>query len=367
MDLEKPKEKQDHYEMSLKELIFKINEWTTYLLSKWMLILSFGILGAVIGFAYTYSRKIQYTATTTFVLEEDKVGGGGLGSIMGLASMAGMDINGGGGLFQGDNILALYRSRSMIVKTLLTEVSYQGTKVLLVDRYIDINNLRKTWAEKGELKDLIFKPMGSLDRGLPTLNRVQDSILSIIVNDINKNYLNVLKPDKKLSIIKADVKSSNEFFSKSFNDQIVKNVSDFYIQTKTRKSMDNVKILQQKVDSVRAVMDGAIYTAAFVADATPNLNPTRTVQRLAPIQKSQFSAETNKGILLELVKNLELSKISLRKETPLIQVVDSPTLPLPLEGRGRLMFMVFSAIGAVFIGIVVLVVKKYFRDIMAKE
>lgn len=354
-------------EISLKELILIIREWVVYLLSNWVKILLFGILGALAGYLYTYNRQIQYLATTTFVLEEDKGAGGGLGSIMGLASMAGMDINSGGGLFQGDNILALYRSRSMIVKTLLTEVPYQGTKVLLVDRYIDINNLRNKWADNGQLKDLNFKPMGSLNKGLPNLNRTQDSILTLIVNDINKNYLNVVKPDKKLSIIKADVKSNNEFFSKAFNDQIVKNVSDFYIQTKTRKSMDNVKILQQKVDSVRAVMDGAIYTAASVADATPNLNPTRTVQRLAPIQKSQFSAETNKGILLELVKNLELSKISLRKETPLIQVVDPPTLPLPMEGRGRLMFMVFSAIGAVFIGIVVLVIKKYFRDIMAKE
>jgi len=349
-------------EISLKELIRKTQEWWRYLLSKWVVILIFGLLGCILGFTYAYAKKPIYTASTTFVLEDEK--GGGMGNLAGLASMAGVDLGGGGGgIFQGDNILELYKSRTMIEKTLLTAVNYHDKKQLLIDRYIDFNKLRESWAKKPELARLQF----SADDQRKTNNeqRLRDSVMEVIVNNINENYLKVAKPDKKLSIIKADVKSEDEFFAKAFNDQIVKNVNDFYVQTKTKKSLDNIAILKEKTDSVRRVVNGAIYTAVAVADATPNLNPTRQVQRVAPAQRAQFSAETNKAILAELVKNLEMSKMSLLRETPLIQVVDQPIYPLTKEKLGKVKSMI---IGGILLGILAclfLILRRIVKQILS--
>lgn len=323
-------------EVSLKELILGIQEWWRYLLSRWLIIGIFGMTGGGLGFAYAYLNKPIYTATTTFVLEEEK-SGSSLGGLAGLASMAGVDLGGsGGGIFQGDNILSLYKSRSIIERTLLTEVIGENqSKELLIDRYIDFNQLRKKWANKQELVNLKFSQDSLKSEQFPKRDRLRDSILGEIVDNINKNYLSVTKPDKKLSTIQVDVKSQDEFFAKSFNDELVKNVNEFYINTKTKKTLQNVQILQHKTDSVRAVMNGAIYSAVEVADATPNLNPTRQVQRVAPAQRAQFSAETNKSILAEMVKNLEMVKISLLKETPLIQLIDQPVYPLKREFLGK--------------------------------
>lgn len=313
-------------EISLKDLILKIREWRRYLLSKWITILAFGLFGGVLGFTYAYFKKPVYTATTTFVLEDEK-GGGGLGNLAGLASMAGVDLGGGGGgIFQGENILGLYRSRAMLEQTLLASISVDGKKQLLIDRYIDFNKLKEKWTGKVDLPKIKF----NLDS--PELiikpNRLRDSVLGVIVNDLNKENLSVSKPDKKLSIIQVDVKATDELFAKAFNDALVKNVNEFYISTKTKKALNSVQILQHKTDSVRKVMNGAIYSAVAVADATPNLNPTRQVQRVVPVQRAQFSSETNKAVLSEMVKNLELTKMSLLKETPLIQVIDQPVFPL---------------------------------------
>lgn len=352
-------------EISFKDLVIRTREWYQYLLSKWLVIVCFGIIGGLCGIGYAYLKKTQYVATTTFVLQDGD--GGGLGQYAGLASMVGVDLGGGGGgIFQGDNILELYRSRTMIEKTLLTEVDFKGKKQLLVDRYIDFNDLKDAWAKDPELKTIQFESIQTpkLDRSRLKLTRLQDSVLGVIVADVNKKYLDVAKPDKKLSIIKVTVKARDEFFAKAFNDEIVKNVNDFYLQTTTKKSLQNVAILQQKVDSVRAVMNGAIYSAAAVADATPNLNPTRQVQRIAPMQRSQFSAETNKAILGELVKNLELSKMSLRKEMPLIQIVDEPIYPLTKDRLGKLKGLI---IGGIIFGIItclVLVIRRFFKMIL---
>jgi len=112
-------------------------------------------------------------------------------------------------------------------------------------------------------------------------------------------------------------------------------------------------------------MNGAIFSAAAVSDATPNLNPTRQVQRAAPMQRSQFSAETNKAILSELVKNLEMSKISLRKETPLIQVIDKPVYPLAKEAFGKLKGIVMGGLLAGFLIVVILSLRLVFKNILS--
>lgn len=346
-------------EISLKDIVLKLRKSSKYLISRWTTILIFTIIGTCIGFGYGWYKKPVYKAITTFVLEDgDK--GSGAGQYAGLASMVGLDLgSGGGGIFQGDNILELYKSRLMIEKSLLSEVTYNAKKILLVDKFIAINKLREKWSEHPDVMNVKFDEK-STDRS----KRLQDSLLGTFVLEINKSYLSVSKPDKKLNIIVAEVKSNDEFFSKAFNDQIVKTVNDFYIQTKTKKSLANVLILQHKADSVRSVMNGAIYSAAAVTDATPNLNITRQIQRSAPLQRSQFNAETNKQVLSELVKNLELSKMNLLKETPLIQVIDQPIFPLEEIKFGKTKGSIIGAFLGGVLTILTLLLLKFFRSIL---
>jgi hypothetical protein len=328
---------------SFKQAFLEAKEWVYYLISKWLIISLFGVFGGILGYFYNSYVQPAYIATSTFVLE-DGDGSVGLGQYAGIASMVGIDIGGGGGLFQGDNIIELYKSRTMIQEALLKPIEINGKNQLLVDRYIEFNNLRDDWNKDLKLKSLNF----DLKANAP-LSRLQDSILGMIVKRINKKHLFISKPDKKLSLLKVDVISKDELFSKAFNDQIVENVNDFYIH---------------KTDSVRAVMNGAIYSAAAISDATPNLNPTRQIQRTAPVQRSQYSAETNKAILSELVKNLELSRINLSKETPLIQLVDHPLYPLDSDKIGKIKGLLIGAFLSIGLVTAILLVLRLFAKLL---
>lgn len=340
--------KQTSDETSLKDLIRLLRNWFNYLWSKWLIILIVGLIGGIAGYVYAYYSKATYTATTTFVLEESDNGSSGLlGQYGGLASMVGVDIGGGGsGLFQGDNIIELYRSNTMIRKTLMSETDFNGKKILLIDRYIIFNKLKEAWRKNSALRNISFT------EGQTVFTRSEDSIMNNVVSDIKKNYLSISKPEKKLSVIEVDVASKDEFFSKVFNNQIVKNVNDFYIQTKTKKSLQNLEILQHQTDSVRGVLNRSINTSAAIVDATPNLNPARQILRTS-VQKSQFNAEANRAILTQLVQNLELAKIGLRKESPLIQVIDEPIYPLKIDklGKGR-----SAMLGAIIFGMIISVI-----------
>lgn len=343
-------------EVSLKELILNIQKWSRYLWSQWLIILVLGLLGGSLGLLYAVNSLPIYTASTTFVLEE---GGSNndIGKYTGMASMLGINIGGGtAGLFSGDNILELYRSRSMIQKALLTQVDIDNKEQLLIDRFIDFNGLRNQWDGDPSLKNISFN-----DTSRYTV--VQDSIIRNIVKSITDNYLTVTKPDKLLSIIRVQVESSDEKFSKVFADQLVSTVNNFYIELKTKRAIENLAILQHQKDSVQAIMNGAIYESAATLDATPNLNPTRQVLR-SSVQRSQFSAEANKTILGELIKNLELSKMALRKETPLIQVIDHPILPLKKEKMGKLKGIVLGGLLFGFLTVLFLFLKKKYDEIM---
>ena len=107
------------------------------------------------GFWYSTNKKPIYTATTTFVLEDEKGGGGLGGNLSGLASIAGVDLGGsGGGIFQGDNILGFYTSRTMLERTLLTPILLEGKSELLVDRYIQIKWFKKNL---GSISHILIK------------------------------------------------------------------------------------------------------------------------------------------------------------------------------------------------------------------
>ena len=317
-------------EISLKELLEKAKDWFSYLVSQWKVILLAGIVGASLGLYYSYSKKPIYTATLSFALEDEK-SGGGLGGALGLASQFGLDLGGGGGsIFTGSNLTELFKSRSMVEQTLLSAVASNDKSISLAEMYIQNKGWRDKWSDNPKFKDIQFLP--NVKRKY--LSRVHDSILGVIYEDLSKNGLSVGQKDKKIAIISIDVSSTNELFAKYFTEALVKEVSNFYVTSKSKKARMNMDILERQTDSIRRELNGAITGVAVANDNTFMLNPALNVRR-APSARRQVDVQANTAILTELVKQSELAKVTLRKETPLIQVIDKPILPLRKENFGK--------------------------------
>lgn len=345
-------------EISLKELLEKGKEWYVYLLSQWKIILLAGIVGAVLGLAYSFSKKPVYTATLSFVLEDEK-SGGGLGSALGLASSFGIDLGGGGGsIFTGSNLTELFKSRSMVEQTLLGPVVLRGETISLAEMYVQNQGWREQWNEDPKYKSIQFLSKG--DR--KNFTRVHDSILGVIYQDLSKTGLSVGQKDKKVAIISVDVVSNNELFSKFFTEALVKEVSDFYIETKSKKSRENMLVLERQTDSIRRELNGAITGVAVANDNTFGLNPAMNVRR-APSARRQVDVQANTAILTELVKQTELAKVTLRKETPLIQIIDKPILPLKKEQYGKVKGVVTGGFLASFLIVFGLIVIKWLKQL----
>jgi uncharacterized protein involved in exopolysaccharide biosynthesis len=350
-------------EISLKEMVYKIKALINYLITQWKIILLIGFLGAAIGFAYASYQKPVYTAALTFALEEEK-STGGISGALGLASSLGLDFGSGpaGGAFSGANIQELMKSRILVEKALLNPITAKGKKQSLADYFIEFTTMNRGWEENPALRSIHF-PVNE-DRA--QFNLQQDSILGIIYRRIIalNGMLTVSQKDKKVGILTVEVASIDELFAKTFAETIARVVSDFYVDTKSKKAKLNYDVLQRQTDSIRNELNAAITGVAVANDNIYNLNPALNVRR-TPSAKRQIDVQANTAILTQLVTNLEMAKVSLRKETPLIQVIDKPILPLQKTKVSRLKSLVLGGFFGVFAIIILLLFVRVWRKLVA--
>lgn len=344
-------------EISLKEIVEKVKEWYSYLLTQWTIIVLAGIIGASLGLIYSFKKKPIYTATLSFALEDEK--SGGLGGPLGLASSLGLDLgSGGGSIFSGSNLTELFKSRSMVEKTLMTPVTVNGKVISLAEMYIQINEWREAWKDEPKYKNIQFLP----ETKRKYFTRVHDSILGIIYENLSKKSLSIAQRDKKIAIISMDVVSTDELFSIYFCETLARQVGKFYVDTKSKKARMNMEILKHQTDSIRAELNSAITGVAVATDNTFMLNPALNVRR-TPSARRQVDVQANTAILNELVRQTELAKVALRKETPLIQVIDRPILPLPKERFGKAKGLVMGGFLAGFLTVLFLIVRKFLKEL----
>jgi len=333
----------DEPKISLGFLIQRLRYWFYFILSKWLKIGIGAVLILLLVIAANYLKPKSYTARTTFVLENES--SNGLGDLGSLASLAGVNIGAlseGSVLFQIDNIQELYRSQRMIEKTLLTTIDVDGGDSKLISRFAESNKLDKDWMNKGV-------DLNSFSVPRDQFTRTQDSLLRESVKLINERFLIVGKPNRKASILEVGFVHEDETLAKEFTEIHVNNVNQFYLETKTKKSAANLKILQTQADSVKRVLDSSILRLAEIDENIPNPNPLYKTSQV-PYQKAMIEVQANSVIYQEIVKQLELAKVAHRNQMPLIQIIDQPRYPLP-DNRWKLLKTV--VIGG-FIGVFIM-------------
>jgi hypothetical protein len=286
----------------------QLRSFFLFVKAKRMLVIVMIILGNGLGLVYSLIKKPVYTSSLSFTLqEESKMGGGG--GLLSLASSFGLDVGGASGLFSGDNIEQVFKSRKILERTLFQP--YQGST--------------KTYGDK--LSELMkINSSSESEISITSKNvRLRDSVVSVIYKYLEAGYLDIGKPDKKYDIYEITFKGIDETFAKMFVQELVNQVAIFYTETKTKKAKQNVDVLQKRVDSIHNAIGDLIYQKANLSDA--NLNPIFQKVKV-PEQKRQVDLTALGAGYGELLKNLELSKYTLLKETPLFQIIDEPKFPL---------------------------------------
>jgi uncharacterized protein involved in exopolysaccharide biosynthesis len=312
------------------ELKSVLNRFLNYFISQYKLVLYITLISTILGFLYGKFQPSSFKATTTFIVEDKS--GRGSGGLSGLASQFGIDAGGltggGAGLFDGDNVLEIIKSRGIIEKVLLTKMNNAVNGQTIADYYIQISDFKSAF----ESKNINSKSLNFIAIAEGTKHSVvQDSILYILYAEISKN-LTVEKRNKKSTIITLQVSSPDQVFSKTFAEELIKQTSDLYIDIKTGNLSKSIGKIQRKADSLQNSLVG-IYQNSFQINMSRN-------------DLSERDKTFSSTLYAEVVKNLETLKLSLINQTPVIQVLDTPKLPL-FDQRlpGRYFLVIGFAVG----------------------
>ncbi len=283
-----------------------------------ILVTSIILLGCI---SYFFYEKPKYEAISSFVLMES--GGSKIGGLASLGSQFGIDLGSMSGssnsIFSGDNIFDIFKTKTIVKNVLLTTYSnHSNKKRTLADQYVKMypSVIKKSIFGK---KDTIDYNKYSIDQS----NKQNNSILSKIQQKIIATNLTIERLNKKGSIIQVKVLSNDEDFSLIFNQRLIESVKSFYLNINNTNTKNTLIGLQNKADSLQKLLFQKSLQSAGLFNANSGLKTYSANEEISQKDKTVAFA-----LYAEVIKNIELTKITQSQQTPIFQIIDSPQLPL---------------------------------------
>lgn len=346
-------------EITLKELILKVQEFGEELFSKWWIILLFVLISTGFFLYKHFNTETTYTAKLTFMVDSNE--GGGFSGVT--AVLAQFGLGGGKSRSNLDKILAISKSRRIVYDVLLKKVEIDGNVDYFGNFLIDIKNLRVNW-KNSDVEGLYdFKFIDS-DRSVDheLRDRVLGSLYGLIVGGPkSKDQLFKSDYDEDTGIMTFEVESKSEIFAARLTDSIFSHLSQFYIEKTTNKALKTHRIFKLKTDSIYNLLSGKQYAMANIQD----------VDRASYLRTSRVSRDRLIGEIeiltrayAESYKNTEIAAIDLEMKTPYITTIDRPVLPLSKTQSSLMPNILLGILLGGFLGSIFLITNKIYRDVM---
>ena len=313
-------------EVSLRDILKNIGEYIRFIFSKWWLLVICAALGGVLGYLYTYKQVPVYTATCTFIL--DGAGAGAPTSLQGLPQLLGGQSapasSGGGllGLFQTSNYPALYKSRRILEKLMLSEANFNGKEMLLIDYYIDLKKYR-TGPLKSQFENLNFNIRKE------QFTSKHNLVIDMVLSDMKKLFT-IQNAEVGPPVLSIRAQTPDSLLSKIVSEKIIEIVNEFYIETKNYKAKENIEKLEKNSDSLKRALFTAMNSVASAQEQIPNANTAYQTVKLPP-QKRQLEVGFLQSLYTTTASELATARNEMRGIPPFIIVLDKPTFPLPLS------------------------------------
>jgi hypothetical protein len=363
--------------LKLGDVISMVSDFFKYYLSFKRfntILISVCIIASLLFYAV---EKPKYEGVASFVLMDG--GGSKVGGLASLGSQFGLDLGSLGGqsnsIFSGENIFDIFKTRSIIESVLLTP--YQKNKgeisITLADAYMQMHSstIQKLLGNEPATPGMFvnYNPINGGDRK-------KDSVLNELYKDIIKKNLFIDKLNKKGSIIQLRVITRNEIFSKLFAERLIEQVKFFYINIKNANTQQAINNLQFKADSLQQIL-GRLYNKSFeIIRPNPsnllNENAANALSKQKDYTNFNYSNITNTEmtqrdktvaytLYAEVIKNLEITKLSQAQQAPIFQVLDLPKYPLEDKKTKIILLIPFAILLGLVLSVAIAFLKYLFK------
>jgi len=341
-------------ELTITDLIIKIRSYVIYLKTKKLIIFTVMITGISFGIFKGIVSRPLYKSSTKFMLQSENQGFSLAGITGGLLGSGAANND----MFSETNFMEIIFMRPLLEKTLLQEFpeKLNKRKLSFLEYYLIQSKKIEEFHKNEQLKSLKFIINEKIN------SRIKDSIISNIIVSLKENTVSIGKVDDENSILKLEVESIDEKFSKYFGEELLKNASEYATENKIKKQKLTVYTLEKQVDSVRRELFASMGYIASTNDNLFGLNPALQSAKL-PSSKKQIDVQANTIILSELVKHLELAKMNLLNQKPLIHIVEKTIFPLEMKKLGIIKGAVIFGFISIILTFLVLLFTKFYNGI----
>lgn len=306
-----------------------------------------GILGSIIGFL----TPATYTASSTFLPQTSQVGGGLSGSLGGLASLAGINLNApmvGGEIppTMYEKVLASepFKKRLLSAKIVVdgdsldygTYLANEPISVLgIIKKYTIVLPGKIIGAIADDKKD----GLGSADGWLKALSDAEYELHKALVEKIT------LTADKKEGVVSISVKERHPLVAAQIAQATESALQDWIIEHKIKNAKSQYDFIAKQFEAKQKEFYSIQEQLANYTDRNQNVLAASYLTRLDRLQAEFDLVNT---VYSELAKQKEQAAIQLSKDTPTFSVLDPVKVPKEKTGPKKSIYV----LGGFFVGLI---------------
>ena len=350
--MSKPKYRKD--ELSLHEVLESGGAYIGALRRAWVSILAISLIAAALSFFYFSSKPILYKARLSFMLNEDE--SSQLSSTNAILGQFGFPI-----MNQRLNIskvLELSKSRKIIQDAIFQEKEINSKTTYLANHIIDAYELSKIWVKKfPEMENFNFEH-SSVD-SFSSYENIALRDLAVLIAGTPANRNNALiETDygQNTTIMSYVTHSIDQLISYHLTNEIFESTSTFYVEKAVEKQMTTYNVLASKKDSLVKEYNRLEYKYADLSDRSSGL-----FSKKSDIKRERARAEMLQmgSALAKLEENLAFVEFGIENNTPILQIIDAPILPLEEVKMSSARSVLLGLMTGLFLGIVVSIMRTF--------
>ena len=347
-------------EITLKELILKIREFSLELWNnKWWIIL-FGIIISGLFLLKSYREKTTYTAGISFMVTENDNDSQGLNSPFGDLEY---------GRIENNKITELARSGRIIHEVLLEKALVNSRNDYLANHLINIYGLHEDWSDEPlvdeykslHLKDFFFTRDKIEDFSQKELRAL--SILQQLVagnNLLGEKGITSIGFNDDTDIFKLNVTALEENLSMRLINVLYEELRTFYIDETIGRPQRTFELIKVQTDSLSNLLGKKEKALAGANDR--NRGITSSVPSLG-ISKLSREVSLLDGEYSESLRNQKKLELLLSQETPEFQIIDRTFFPTK-NAPSKIKSIILGGFLGTFLACLYFLGRKVIRDAM---
>jgi uncharacterized protein involved in exopolysaccharide biosynthesis len=334
------------------EIEIRLSDIVRFLRRSRKAILLGGMLGAVVGILYAFSKSNEYSSQVTVMPEVQGKGGSGMGSLGSLAGLAGINLDnlsGAADAIRPDLYPNVIQSVPFALDLMQQPVySKEFKQIQTVDAYLT-KHIDGTFGSKlsgllrfgSDKKEEILDPTNS--SGALQVTQQQDDRIKEIQDRVTTLY------DKKSGIITLSATMPDPVVAASVAKCSLNYLTNYAIAYRTEKARQQVEFLTRQVMASKRRYQAAEVTLSSYRDRNRSL-----FLNTAKIEEQRIQAEflLSQDLYNNLSKQLEMAKIKVQEETPVFKTLEPAQVPLKKSGPKRVMIMAGFLVAGILVPVI---------------